>query len=181
MALTIEGLLFAGALFALRVINYAVGTVRLVFITRSRRIFAAALAFVEALIFAVVMASVVADLRNVLNLMAYCFGAAVGSYVGMVIEARLVTSYSTVQIITKQYGAQIAALLRDKGYGVTETTGRGRDGEVNILRTSINNRQVSDVLGAVAQVDPQAFIEVEAASTLQRGWVPGMPHRSYRP
>jgi uncharacterized protein YebE (UPF0316 family) len=181
MILTIEGLLFAGMMFALRVINYAVGTVRLVFITRGKRVFAAALAFVEALIFAVVMASVVADLQNVLNLMAYCMGAAVGSYTGMVIEARLVTSYSTVQIITKQYGAQIAQLLREKGYGVTETTGRGRDGEVSILRTSLNNRHVSDVLTAVTQVDPKAFVEVEAASTIQRGWVPGMPHRSYRP
>ncbi len=181
MVLTIEGLLFAFLLFALRVINYAVGTMRLVFITRGQRPMAAGLAFVEALIFAVVMASVVADLANIINLLAYCFGAAAGSYVGMAIEARLVTSFSTVQIITKQFGAQIALILRDKGYGVTETTGRGRDGEVSILRTSINNRDLSKVLVAVSEVDAKAFVEVEAARTIQRGWIPGMSHRSYRP
>lgn len=181
MEITIEGLLFAGFLFSLRVMNYAVGTIRLVFITRGRRVLASALAFVEALVFAVVMASVVADLNNLINLMAYCMGAAVGSYVGMWLEARLVTSYSTVQIITREHAQQLAETLRMKGYAVTETEGRGRDGQVHILRTSLNNRDLMRVLSVVSEIDAKAFVEVEATKALQRGWLPGTTAQNYRP
>jgi len=99
--LTPEALSLAALLFGLRVVNYTISTIRLVFIGRSQRALAAALAFLEALIFAITMASVVTDMSNLSNLIAYCLGAAVGSYVGMVLEARFITHYRTINIVTK--------------------------------------------------------------------------------
>lgn len=175
MEITQEALLFAGVLFILRVVNYAVSTVRLVFIARNRKVLASILAFVEAFIFAVVMGSVVSDLTNVINLVSYCLGASVGSYVGMTLEARLFTSYSTVTIITHERGQEIAKALRHAGYGATVTTGEGRDGIVSMIRSSAQNRDVPKLVDVVRNVHPEAFIEVEAARALIRGWIPGTP------
>lgn len=167
-----EPWLFAGLIFVLRVINYAISTIRLVFIARNRRFLAALLAFVEAFVFAVVMARIVSDLSNILNLFAYCLGASVGSYVGMAIEARFVTSYSTLTVITPAYGDEIACRLRECGYGVTVTQGAGRDGAVDILRSSVISRDIPAVVSTIRTIHPEAFIEVEQARTLMRGWLP---------
>lgn len=172
MPFVLEGLLFAGLIFILRVINYAISTIRLVFIARNRRFLAAVLAFVEAFVFAVVMARIVSDLSNALNLIAYCLGASVGSYVGMAIETRFVKSYSTVTIITQELGEVIARRLRECGYGVTLTHGEGRDGAVDILRSSASSRDIPGMINVIRAINPHAFIEIEQARAIMRGWLP---------
>jgi uncharacterized protein YebE (UPF0316 family) len=172
MPFALEGLLFAGLIFILRVINYAISTIRLVFIARNRRFLAAALAFVEAFVFAVVMARIVSDLSNTINLVAYCLGASVGSYVGMAIETRFVKSYSTVTVITQELGEEIASRLRECGYGVTLTHGEGRDGAVDILRSSASSRDIPGMINVIRAINPHAFIEIEQARALMRGWLP---------
>ena len=140
--LSLDALLLAAIIFGLRVFNNAIGTVRVVLITRDMRLWAAVLAFIEALTFAVVISSVVKDLNNFLNLTAYCLGFSIGGYVGMAIEARFITSYVTANVITKEKGREIAIALREHGYGVTETVGSGRDGEVQMLRSVIARREI---------------------------------------
>ena len=172
MPLLVEAWLFAGLIFVLRVINYAISTIRLVFIARNYRFLAAVLAFVEAFVFAVVMARIVSDLSNVINLFAYCLGASVGSYVGMAIETRFVKSYSTLTVITQELGEEIASNLRECGYGVTITHGEGRDGAVDILRSSATSRDIPGMVKIIRAINPHAFIEVEQARALMRGWLP---------
>ncbi len=167
----LDGVMLAVAIFALRVFNNALGTVRVVFITRDQRLWAAVLAFIEALTFAVVISSVVKDLSNALNLMAYCLGFSVGGYVGMAIEARFITSYVIATIITHTYGREIAAALRERGFGVTETFGEGRDGEVHMLRSVIARRDVPDFLTIIRQIHKDAFVSMEEARAIQHGWL----------
>lgn len=176
-AITLEAVLFALLLFSMRMVNYAISTIRLVFIARDMRLLSAVTAFLEALIFAVVMAVVVTDLSNVLNLGAYCLGAAAGSYLGQWLEARFVVSYSTVTIITRDEGKDIVAALREANFGVTVTKGEGKDGEVDIIRSSSVNRDIPGMIRIVRSISEKAFVDVEAARTLSRGWVPGEPPR----
>ncbi|MBZ0275925.1 MAG: DUF5698 domain-containing protein [Anaerolineae bacterium] len=171
MVITLDGILLALMIFVLRVLNNAMGTVRIVIITRQQRLLAAVLAFIEALIFAVVIANVVKDLSNILNLTAYCGGFAVGSYVGMAIEARFITSYVTATVISPARGHDIAVALREKGFGVTETLGEGRDGTVTMLRSVFSRREVPELLTIVRDIQPDAFISVEEARAIQQGWV----------
>lgn len=169
--LSTEALLFALALFAVRVFNIALGTIRLIIITRQMRVLSAIMGFFESLIFALTMGVVVSDLTNVVNLISYAGGFAVGSYVGMVIEQRFITSYVTVNIITHAKGHEIALALREAGFGVTETSGEGRDGMVTMLRSVVINREVKQVMRIAHSVHPEAFIAVEEARPLHRGWL----------
>lgn len=170
--MTTEALLAAALILALRILNYALSTIRLVAITRQKRLLASGLAFVEALIFAVVIANVVTDLNeNILNLIAYCAGASVGSYVGIALEGRFITSYRTVNVITQQRGHDIATALRAGGFGVTETLGQGREGEVTMLRCVVMSRDVPRILLIIRGVHGDAFVAVEEARAVQRGWL----------
>lgn len=167
----LDGFVLASLIFVLRILNYAIGTIRLVVTTRNMRLLAAGLAFIEALIFAVVIANIVQDLDNLLNLMAYCLGAAAGSYLGMVLEARFVTSFRIVNVITHDQGHAIALAIREAGFGVTESIGEGRDGSVTTLRSVVTNRELPAILAAIRELNPDAFVAVEEARTVRRGWI----------
>lgn len=169
--MTTEAILIALTIFVLRVVNNALGTVRIVLITRQQRFLAAALGFIESFIFVLTITSVVTDFSNVLNLVAYCGGFSVGSYLGMAIEARFITSFMTVNIVSQNRGHEIATALREAGYGVTETVGEGRDGQVTMLRSVVNNREVPRLLSVVREVEADAFCAVEQARHIQRGYV----------
>jgi uncharacterized protein YebE (UPF0316 family) len=110
--------------------------------------------------------------------MAYCLGASIGSYVGMAIETRFVTSYSTITVITNDLGQQIACRLRDCGYGVTVTHGEGRNGAVDILRSTASSRDIPAMVNVIRAIQPDAFIEIEQARALMRGWLPNVAQRS---
>ena len=169
--MALEGPDLALAIFVLRILNYSVGTFRLVMIGRGYRLQASLLAIVEAFIFAVVIAGVVQDLGNVLNVSAYCLGAAVGSWTGMELESRLIKSYVIANIFTVQHGHQLAQHLRDSGFGVTEIIGEGRDGMVITLRSVINKREMPRLSKLVNKFAPDSFIAVEEARGVRQGWL----------
>lgn len=177
LIVTPEAIGFAVLIFGLRVFNYSISTLRLVFIGRGMRLWAAFIAFFEALIFAVVIARVVQDLSDVVSLLAYCLGASVGSYIGMWLETKFIVSYSTITIITQEKGKEIADALRERNYGATLSKGEGRDGDVDIVRSSTVNKDIPLLITTVQSINPDAFIDIEAARTLHRGWIPGGPAR----
>jgi uncharacterized protein YebE (UPF0316 family) len=82
-----------------------------------------------------------------------------------------------VNIITHDRGHEIAHALRAGGYGVTEAVGQGLEGEVIMLRCVVFNRDVPQMLRIVRDVNPDAFVAVEEARAVQRGWLraPGGP------
>lgn len=166
-----EGISFALFILGLRILNTAVGTIRLIVVTRQQRTLASFLALFEALMFALSIGSVANDLGNVLNLAAYCGGFAIGNYVGMLLERRFITSFMVANIITRVRGHEIASALRADGYGVTETSGEGRDGEVTMLRSVVSNREIPRLMSVVQEVEPEAFIAVEEARAVYRGWL----------
>jgi len=166
-----DAILFALFILGLRILNTGLGTVRLIIVTRQQKLLASGMAFIEALLFAVSIGSVANDLNNILNLMAYCGGFAIGNYVGMMIERRFITSYMTVTVITPKHGHEIALELRKQGYGVTETLGEGHQGEVTMLRSVVINRDVAKVLEIVRTTHEEAFVSVEEARTVHRGWL----------
>ncbi|MDZ4763889.1 MAG: DUF5698 domain-containing protein [Chloroflexota bacterium] len=169
--ITTDVLIAAALLFFLRVMNNAVSTVRLIMLARQRRALTFVLSVIETLIFAVTIGSVVTDMGNLLNLAAYSVGFAVGGYVGMWIEARLITGHLIVNIFTPKKGHEIAVTLRDQGFGVTETIGEGKDGKVSMLRSVVNKRDMSHLIDIVQGMHEEAFIAVEEARAVERGWV----------
>jgi len=171
--ITGEALLGAGFIFLLRVVNYAISTIRTVAISRGQRVLSSGLAFIEAFLFAVVIASIVQDITsNWLHLFAYCLGAAAGGWVGMAIESRFITGYMSVSVVSStQRGHDIAVALREGGFGVTETIGEGLQGPVTMVRSVVMKRDVQSLLKIIRTVDLEAFVAVEEARAIHRGWL----------
>jgi len=159
-------------IFTLRVLNNAVGTVRLVLASRGQRGWAFAFASMESLLFAYTAGQVITDLENIPKLAAYVLGFAVGGYVGMLIENRFYHAYDDVTIIaSRPIAHQIAVALRDADHGVTELIGEGARGEVAELRVICHRRDLADVIRIAHDIKEDVFITVEQSSFIRNGWI----------
>lgn len=167
---TAEAWIWAALIFVLRVVNMSLDTVRVKMVMRDKKIAAWVLGFVQTVIHIVVLTTVINDLTNVLNLIAYAGGYATGNVVGMWVEERLAIGHINLRIISPNLGVAIAKQLRAAGYAVTEIPARGKDGAVTLLNASIFRRQVGEVMKMVQDVDSHAFMTAEDTRPIRRGF-----------
>jgi uncharacterized protein YebE (UPF0316 family) len=171
----------APIIFFLRIIDVSCDTMRVIFAIRGKRAIAAALGFIQALVWIFAVGNAVKHLNSVLHVLGYAGGYAMGTYIGVSLEQAIAYGVATVRIVTKRAGIGIAAALREQGYGVTESQGVGRDGAVDVLNSVVQRRHLDDVLSLVTTMDGEAFVTVEeprvllGGSIATREWAVGGP------
>lgn len=159
-------------IFALRVVDVSMGTMRTLLVVRGHRVAAPVLSFFEILIWLVAAGAAIRSLASPLHAVAYAGGFACGTAVGQWVEESLALGIATVQAFTRSAAEPLADRLREVGYGVTEVAGEGQEGRVSILSTVVRRRHVDDVIAAIEDVDPDAFVTVYDDTRIRRGWVP---------
>jgi len=143
-----------------RVCDISLDTVRTVAIIQGRRLFGAILGFVEALIYIAVVAGVLLNIRDHPEYMlAYAFGFAAGTYLGIAIEQRLAFGEQLISVFTRCNGEMTAA-LREEGFRVTEVGGEGRDGAVTILYIQVARHETKRLLRRARELDEACFLVV---------------------
>lgn len=167
--------------FFMRVANNAVGTIRIVAMSRGYRAWGFALASLESLMFAYTAGIVITDLDNAPNLVAYMLGFAVGGYVGMAVEGRFLRSFYIVDITaTSDVAHEIAEVLREKGHGVTEMYGEGASGQVHQLRVVCHQRETHKVIRTARAIKKDLFVTVEESRLIEGGWIFGQQQQHER-
>lgn len=167
---TSQALFGALLIFALRVTDMSLDTLRVLFVMRGRKGFAWVLGFFQSAVFVIAITSVLQNLSNPLNVIGYAAGFATGNVIGMLIEERLAVGYMDLRIISSRRGTAIAERLRQEGYAVTEIPARGKDGMVSLLSCSVRRRYVPRVDRLVREVDESAFVTAEEVRPLRRGF-----------
>jgi uncharacterized protein YebE (UPF0316 family) len=168
--MTTELVLGALLIFALRVANVGLDTLRILLITRDMKLFTWVIGFTETLLYVYILSTVLTDLENPLNMIAYAGGFATGNLVGMRVENMLAMGFKHVRVISRGYGPAIAKQLRKREYGVTELKGRGRDGKVTILSINVRRKHMNDLMARVSEIDPGAMMTSEEVTPLKRGY-----------
>ena len=126
--------------------------------------------FAQALVYIIAIREVMSDLGNWVNILAYAAGFASGNVVGIWFEERMAIGFGHVRIMSPRLGSQLTDRLREAGYGVTVVSGRGKDGMVDVLITTVNRRNLKAVSRLVEETDPGAFITVESVRLLRKGF-----------
>ncbi len=168
--LTPDTILVALGIFALRIGDMSLDTIRVLFVVRGRKAWAWGLGFVQALIFVVAISSVLTHLDNPLNVVAYAAGFATGNVVGMLMEERMAIGFLQFTIISSTRGADVAEQLRKSGYAVTEIPARGRNGTVTMLQTSVRRKDLDNIETIVLEADPEAFVILDEIRPVRRGF-----------
>lgn len=168
--------LFAGpwgplVIFGLRIIDVSLATLRMLLSMRNARTAAPIIGFFEILIWIVAVGNAIRNLHSAWHVLGYAGGFATGTWVGLWIEGKLAIGLASVRIMSRHGGVELAEALRERGYGVTEFAGHGRDGTVEVVETLVRRRSIGNVLKEVRRWDPDAFVTVEEPRTAQRGWL----------
>ena len=157
-------------IFALRVCDMTLDTLRVLFVMRGKKKIAWVLGFFQSAIFVLAIGKVLTQLNNPLNIIGYAAGFATGNVVGMIIEERIAIGHVSINIISPSRGSAIVTHLRENGYAVTESSGRGKDGMVSMINCSVLRKQVDSVHALVNEIDPEAFITAEDVRPIRRGF-----------
>ncbi len=150
-------------IFAARIGDVSLGTIRMVLVIANHRYLAALLGFFEVCIWALAVGGVIKFLDNPVALVSYAGGFAAGTLVGMIIEDRIALGYRVVQVISPNSDDCLSTRLREKGYRVTRLEGSGRDGPVEIAYTVIRRRKLRELIDLVNTTAPDAFVTIERA------------------
>ncbi|WMW64617.1 DUF5698 domain-containing protein [Nitratidesulfovibrio liaohensis] len=161
----------AGALliFALRLADVALGTIRAVLVMRGIRPMAAAVGFFEILIWVFAISQVMSHLDNLANVVAYAAGYSSGILLGMFMEDRMALGVVVVNIVTPN-GEDMARAIRDAGFGATGLTGAGGSSDVDMIRVVSPRRRSRELLALCREQCPGCFATVEDVRCVRGGF-----------
>jgi len=75
-----------------------------------------------------------------------------------------------IRIISKDDTEALADLLRKNQLGVTIVDAKGKDGDVKILFSIINRKDLNDILSELNQFNPNIFYTIEDIHTVNKGF-----------
>lgn len=158
-------LLLSGlTIFALRILDVSLGTLRIGFLVRGQRLYAGAFGFVESLVWLVAVSQVITNLDSVYKMIGYAGGYAVGTMLGVSIEKWLAMGDAMVRVVTPANAPSPSAALRAAGFPVTEVNARGRDGDVSLSFAVVPRKKLVKMMKLLEEISPEAFITVEQTS-----------------
>ncbi len=165
-------LLTALAIFACRVCDMSLDTLRVVSLVKGKALRAGVLGFCEAAIFITAISQVLQPPYCVLYMLAYALGFAGGNLAGTVIAGWVSSQYVLLRVLSREHAQDIVRLFRREGYRVTVVHGEGQLGPVLILFTVMERRLCKKAIELVRHLDHRAFVLVEPVEEAVGGYVP---------
>ncbi len=148
-------------IFFARVMDVSLGTIRIIFISRNLKYYAAFIGFFELLIWLLAMREIMQNLSNPICFIAYAAGFSTGTFVGIFLENKLSIGKVIIRIITRKDAEELVAFLKSAGYGLTTISAEGSTGEVKILFSIIERQNLEHFVNVIKGYNPQAFYSVE--------------------
>ncbi len=151
--------------FACRVVDVSIGTVRTIAVVNGRVVLSVVLGFFELLIWISAAGPVIVRLKeSPLLIIAFAGGFATGNAVGILLERKMALGDRVLRMVSMERGPAIAVALREAGFTVTTFEGMGRDGPRTLLYISCPRRAIAQVLEIARAHDPRVFYVVEAVA-----------------
>ena len=167
-------------IFLARIGDVSMETIRVIYISRGIKFIAPIIAFFEIIIWLLAMEVVLKDLSNIVYFMAYAFGFAAGTYVGLVIEERLSIGTVILRVVTTEESTDaIAAFLEAEHFGVTYLDAQGSRGNVRMILTLVNRTDVPRITEHIEKTNPKAFFSIEDVRYVNQGVFRPRAQRSF--
>lgn len=159
-------------IFIAKTIELALGTLRLIVVANGKKMLGAILQGIIALVWVCVTGMVVVDITtDPLKIVVFALGSAFGSYVGSLIEEKMALgSNMLMAIVDKNLEQAITTTIRNEGFAVTVTSGKGKEKERSILMIMVSRRKMKKIVNIIKSIDFEAMIISESASTINGGY-----------
>lgn len=144
-----------------RIFDVSLNTLRIIYLSKGYKYLVPILGFFEVLIWLTAVTRIFANLDNWVMYVAYPLGFALGNFVGMKLEERLAIGVELIRIITRKDAHDLINAIRTKGFSVTAIQAEGSTGEVGVLYSIINRKNLPEYVEMIKEFNPNAFYTIE--------------------
>ena len=166
-------------IFIFKIIQVAVGTLRLILIAKGYRREGTLLSFVEVFLWTFVASQVIIGLSEApIKGVVYSIAFSIGVFVGSRVEGYIGMGQVLIQaIVSMENAVSLAAALRQKGYVVTTMEAQGRDSKKMVLMIFANRKGNEEIINEILKLDSSAVIITNDVSSLRGGTIAGAGKR----
>lgn len=162
-----------------RICDVTIGTVRIIVVSKGKKILASVLGFFEVLIWITAICQIMKNLNNPACYIGYAAGFALGNFIGITVEEKLAMGTLVVRVFTPN-GISLMNNLKAAGFGVTCIDAHGTTGPVNVVYTIIKRSDFPIINRIIKQFNPQAFFSVEELRAANNGVFPMKAHHHHK-
>lgn len=156
-----------------KIVEISIQSLKTCMMVKGQRLKAAGLGFVECMIWGLVISTIISTLGdNYLLLVFYCFGYAVGLFLGSTIESKIAIGISNLELIANDESTElITAYLKEKNMGYTVLEGRGSKDKMNMIFIVLARKETPKVLKEIRKIcDNKVFVSVSEVSKYAGGY-----------
>lgn len=164
--------LFLVVIVVAKIVEVAIGTLRIVMITKGERKIGSILAFVEVVIWCILAGSVLSTITEApLRTVAYSIGFALGNYVGSYLEEKIAIGLSEIQVILMEdHSAKVCNALRESGYAVTQIKAQGKSHPRELLMMYVPRNKIKSCVKTIRDVEQNAVITISDTKPVYGGF-----------
>lgn len=159
-------------IFVFRIIDVSMGTIRIIFVSKGKKLLAPLLGFFEISIWLLAISQIMQNLDNVVCFFAYAGGFAMGNYIGVILEEKLALGTLIIRIFLPKDDMEIGNKLYDEGFGVTTIDAHGKNGDVIVIYTVIKRKDLARAIEIIENCNSNAFYSVEDIKVVNHGIFP---------
>ena len=151
-----------------RMTDVALGTLRIIFISRGFKLWATLISFFEIIIWLLAITQIMKNLNNIYYYMAYAGGFSLGTFLGMITESRLAMGRALIRVIISDTNSKVIEKLKATGCGLTYFPAHGAINPVKVLFTLVNRKDIPCILGILKENCPEAVYSIEDIRTISK-------------
>ncbi len=145
-----------------RIVDVSIGTIRIIYVAKGMKFISPILGFFEVLIWLMAITQIMNNLTHWFYYVAYAFGFALGTFVGIILEEKISVGHSMVRIITRKDPSQLIDYLKSEKCKVTIIDAKNAFGsQANVLFTIVKRKKIPGVIVAIKNFNPKAFYSIE--------------------
>lgn len=174
MMLNLTGVTLYLVIFVGKLIEVTLGTARIAFVGKGRKVEAGLFALVEIVFWVIIASSVINNIRDdPFKAVAYCTAYALGVVVGMCLEQKLALGMTSMQAVTSEDdGEIIGKALREQGFGVTILDGHSVDGaKRELVFIQLRSKRVQEAMKIIDAAAPHAVVSTSDVRKLHGGYI----------
>jgi uncharacterized protein YebE (UPF0316 family) len=171
-------LLYALIFFG-KILGGTVGVLWLILVNRGERLKASIVSLFDVTIWLLIASTVLIGFQqDLLKVVFYVTGTAVGIYIGATLEENLALGFSSIQVIIAQdnmahvnVAEELAKKLRNNSFAVTIMEGRGKQGKRDVLLLHLKRKRIKKALTLIREDLKNAMITVNDVSMVRGGYL----------
>ena len=156
-------------IFLARICDVSLDTLRMIFISKGLKNLAPLLGFFEVIIWLLAIGQIMQHLDNIVCYLAYGCGFALGNYLGMYLDEKLLIGDVIIRVITRSDASELISELRTQNFGLTVVDAEGSQQKVKLIFSVIKRENIQHFVSVINQYNPRAFYTIEDVKSVNEG------------